>query len=118
MKTGPGNSSPLAIGAAVLAALGASVCCVLPLVLVLLGISGAWIGNLAAFDRWRPLFMSLTLLALGIAFVTLYGPAARRCATGLCGDPARLRTRRRLLWMATLAIALLVLFPYYIGWFF
>ena len=42
--------------AAILAAIGASVCCVGPLVLLALGIGGAWIGNLAALEPYRPAF--------------------------------------------------------------
>ena len=51
-----------------LAAIGASVCCVGPLVLLALGIGGAWIGNLTALQPYRPLFIGLTLLFLGLAF--------------------------------------------------
>src|SRR5881398_1114070 len=50
--------------AGVLAAIGASVCCVVPLVLLALGIGGAWVGNLTAFEPYRPLFIGLTLLFL------------------------------------------------------
>ena len=42
------RASSFALGAAAAAALLASACCVAPLALVLLGISGAWIGQLAA----------------------------------------------------------------------
>jgi len=34
-----------------------------------------------------------------------------------CADPRVLRRRRRLLWITVAAIALLLLFPYYITWF-
>jgi len=36
------------------AALVASACCLGPLVLVVLGFSGAWIGNLTALEPYRP----------------------------------------------------------------
>jgi mercuric ion transport protein len=38
------------------AAIGASLCCVVPLVLVSLGISGAWLASLTALEPYRPLF--------------------------------------------------------------
>lgn len=110
------SSLPALLGAA-LAAIGASVCCVVPLVLVLLGISGAWIANLTALDAWRPWFSVATVACLGWAFWRLYGPAARCRIDGSCVDPSRLRRLRRSLWIATGLIALLLLFPYYIGWF-
>lgn len=48
--------------AGALAAVGASVCCVAPLVLLALGIGGAWISNLTALEPLRPVFIGLTLL--------------------------------------------------------
>jgi mercuric ion transport protein len=71
------ESARPAITGAVLAAIGASVCCVVPLVLVLLGISGAWIANLTVLDAWRPWFSVVTLLCLALAFWNLYGPRTR-----------------------------------------
>jgi mercuric ion transport protein len=58
--------------AGVAAGIGASVCCVGPLALLALGVSGAWIGNLTALEPYRPLFIGLTLVFLGLAFLRLY----------------------------------------------
>jgi mercuric ion transport protein len=99
------------------AAVGASLCCVVPLVLVSLGISGAWLASLTALEPYRPLFVTAALASLGIAAWRLYGPASR-CEEGRsCADPHVLRRRRRLLWLAVAIIAPLLLFPYYIIWF-
>lgn len=117
MSTNPAQSPLPAMVGAILAAVGASVCCVVPLVLVLLGISGAWIANLAALDAWRPWFIAATLLCLALAFWNLYGPRARCRTDGECVDPCILQRRRRWLWLATVLIGLLLLFPYYAGWF-
>jgi len=43
----------------VVAGFGASVCCVGPLVLLALGMSGAWIGNLTALEPFRPYLIQL-----------------------------------------------------------
>ena len=67
MSNAPTKSPLAAIVAASLAAIGASVCCVVPLVLVLLGISGAWIANLTALDAWRPWFSAATLARIRFA---------------------------------------------------
>lgn len=117
MKKARDTSSLLAVAGAGLAAVGASVCCVLPLAFVLLGVSGAWIANLTALDFWRPWFSAATVLCLLVAFWHLYCPASRCKTEGACLAPIALRTRRRGLWLATGAIALLLLFPYYVGWF-
>jgi mercuric ion transport protein len=117
MPAMPAKSSLFALIVAMLAAIGASVCCVVPLALVLLGISGAWIAHLTAFDPWRPWFVAATILCLGLAFWSLYGPSSRCRREGVCVEPGGLRRRRFWLWAATALIMLLLLFPYVLGWF-
>jgi mercuric ion transport protein len=113
----PPKSTMPAIMVAAFAAVGASVCCVVPLVLVFMGISGAWIANLTAMDAWRPWFSAATLLCLALAFWNLYGPSSRCLNDGVCVDPQVLGRRRRLLWLCAFGIAILLLFPYYVVWF-
>lgn len=117
MTTRPAKSPRLMLLGAGVAAIGASVCCVVPLLLVLMGISGAWIANLTALDAWRPWFSGVTLICLALAFWNLYGPASRCRSDGVCVDFRVLCRRRRWLWCATALIALLLLFPYYVAWF-
>lgn len=98
--------------AGVLAAIGASVCCVGPLVLLALGISGAWIGNLTAMEPFRPWFIGLTLLFLGLAFRKLY-LAPRVCAPGAaCADPRVLRRQRITFWIVTASLLVLLAVPW------
>ena len=94
--------------AGVLAGIGASVCCVGPLVLLALGISGAWIGTLTALEPYRPLFVGLTLLFLGLAFRNLY-VVPQVCAPGTpCADPKTSRRQRLTFWtVAVLMLGLL-----------
>ena len=118
MDASPSRTSPRwALLTSAAAAVGASLCCAVPLVLVSLGISGAWLASLTALEPYRPWFASLALAALGFAAWRLYGPASR-CADGrICADPRILRRRRRVLWITVAAIVPLLLFPYYINWF-
>ena len=52
----------------VIAAIGASLCRVGPFVLLTLGISGAWIGNLTLLEPYRPFFIVIVLLlSVGLA---------------------------------------------------
>ncbi len=94
--------------AGVAAGIGASVCCIGPLVLLALGISGAWIGNLAALEPARPFFIGLTLFFLGLAFRRLY-LMPRACAPGTSCDEPRVMKRQRLtFWLvAVLLLGLL-----------
>lgn len=92
-----------------LAAIGASVCCVGPLVLLALGVGGTWVGALTVMEPLRPLFIGLTLLFLGLALRKLY-LAPQVCTPGTpCTDP-RTRTRQRLVFwiVAGLVVGLLV----------
>lgn len=99
---------------AIVATVAASLCCVVPLVLVALGASGAWIGSLKAFEPARPYFIALTLGFLSFAFYREYRrPAAEQCAPGtVCANPRASRVNRVVLWIATVLILGLLAFPY------
>lgn len=94
--------------AGILAAVGASICCLGPLVLFALGVSGTWIGSLTALEPYRPFFIGLTLLFLAIAFQRLYF-SRRVCPSGsVCGNPRRLKNQRFAFWIvAVLALGLI-----------
>lgn len=98
--------------AGTLAAIGASVCCVGPLALLMLGISGAWIAHLSAFEPFRPWFVAATLLFLGLAFRKLY-LQAQVCEPGAsCADPAVLRRQRLVFWLVAFALLGLLSVPW------
>jgi mercuric ion transport protein len=65
-------NTKVALAGGVLAGIGASACCVGPLLLVSLGVGGAWIGHLTALEPYRPIFIVLTVVFLGLAFRKLY----------------------------------------------
>jgi mercuric ion transport protein len=44
-----------------------SLCCVGSLVLLVLGVSGAWIGQLTAMEPYRPVFIGVMVIFLGLA---------------------------------------------------
>ncbi len=60
-----------------LAAILASACCLGPLVLIALGFSGAWIGNLTVLEPYRPIFIGVALVALFFAWRRIYRPCSR-----------------------------------------
>lgn len=100
-----------ALCAGVIAAVGASICCVGPLVLLALGISGAWIGSLTALEPFRPCFIGLTLLFLGLAFCKLY-LAPQLCAPrSSCAEPLVLRRRRLIFWFVAALLLSLLMVP-------
>lgn len=111
-ETAQGGPKLLAAGS-VLAALGAASCCVLPLVLITLGASGAWIGNLTAFAPFQPYFMAAALAFVALGFWRVYRRPAE-CADGgsACGTPRSNRITKIALWAAAVLVLLAVTFPY------
>ena len=95
-----------------LAAILASSCCLGPLVLLTLGFSGAWIGNLTALEPYRPVFIGAALVALFFAWRRIYRPQ-QACKPGeVCAIPQVRVTYKIIFWMvAALALAALA-FPY------
>ncbi|MFN3566668.1 MAG: mercuric ion transporter MerT [Burkholderiaceae bacterium] len=112
----PSGRAALAAGG--IAAILASACCVGPLVLVMLGASGAWIGNLTLLEPYRPFFIGAALVALALAWRRIYRPAAD-CKPGeMCAIP-RVRTSYRVLfWVVALLVAAAIAFPYVAPWFY
>jgi len=107
----PRAGRPLLVAA--LAAIGASLCCVVPFVLLALGAGGTWLASLRGLEPYRPLFVAAVLVFLGLAFHRLY-IAPRRCAEGeICAAPAVLRRQRLVFWVVSAALLALVAFPWY-----
>lgn len=83
----------------------ASSCCVVPLVLLALGVSGAWISNLTALAPYQPLFLLATFGFLGVGFWKVYHKPKVECAEGTyCASPASDRITKAALWIATALI--------------
>lgn len=98
--------------AGVLAAIGASVCCVGPLVLLALGIGGSWVGSLTAMEPYRPFLIGLTLLFLGLAFRKLY-LVPQVCAPGMpCADPRTIQRQRLMFWVVAVFLLGLLAVPW------
>src|ERR1700724_27702 len=93
------------------AAIGASACCLGPLFLLALGVSGAWIGSLTALEPYRPIFIGLTLLFLAFAFHRLY-LARPVCSPGsACASPRTLNRQRLGFWIVTILLLGLMAVP-------
>jgi mercuric ion transport protein len=101
----------------VLAATGASICCIGPVLFTVLG-AGAAGAAASQFEAYRPIFLAVTVALLGGAFYTTYRPSAsENCGPeGTC-RPASRRVAKIGLWLATLLVILLVTFPYYVEFF-
>ena len=101
----------------VLAAIVASVCCLGPLVLVTAGISGAWISNLTALEPYRPVFIAVALVFMGLAYRQIFIKARQpeACAPGtLCALPETNRTYKVIFWGVSALVLLALAFPFFV----
>jgi mercuric ion transport protein len=97
--------------AGTLTAIGASVCCVGPLVLLALGIGGTWVGNLTAMEHYRPIFIGLTLLFLSLTFRLLY-LVPQVCAPNTpCADSHTIKRQRMTFWVVAVLLLGLLAVP-------
>ena len=84
----------------------ASSCCVLPLLFVSLGLSGAWIGQLTALSPYQPYFLVSALALLGAGFWQAYRRKPEVCAPGtICAKPTAGRLTKSVLWIGTVLVA-------------
>ncbi|KAF0118956.1 MAG: mercuric ion transport protein [Rhodospirillaceae bacterium] len=108
--------SALAVGG--LAAGLASTCCLGPLVLVALGFSGAWIGNLTALEPFRPLFIGAALVALFFAWRRIFRPT-HACKPGeVCAVPQVRTTYKLIFWIVAALVVVALGFPYVVPFFY
>jgi mercuric ion transport protein len=102
----PGNLRRQGLIAAggLLGALAASSCCILPLALFGLGVSGAWIGNFTRLAVYQPYFLAAALACLGYGYWLVYQKPA--CADGeVCARPLPNRLVKASLVLATVLVA-------------
>lgn len=97
----------------ILGAVAASSCCIVPLALFSLGISGVWIGNLAALSPYQPIFVLITAGFLGYGYYLVYWKPRKVYADGTaCARPLPNRIVKIALWAGTILVAAAVAFPY------
>jgi mercuric ion transport protein len=95
-----------------LAAILASTCCLGPLLLVALGFSGAWIGNLTVLEPYRQWFIGVALIAMFFAYRGIFRPATA-CQPGeVCAIPQLRATCKFIFWIVAALVLVALGFPY------
>ncbi|WP_300301176.1 mercuric transporter MerT family protein [Ferrovibrio sp.] len=91
----------------VVGAILASTCCIAPLALFALGISGAWIGNLTALEPYKPYFAAVALVFIGLGFRQIYFKPKPACEEGsYCARPESSIITKTALWLASVLVVL------------
>ena len=100
-----GRGQKLSAAGSVLGALAASSCCILPVVLFSLGISGAWIGNFTQLAPYKPYFIAATVAFLGTGYWLVHRSSKLACADGeACARPLPNRLVKVVLVAATVLV--------------
>ena len=98
----------------IIGAIVASSCCVIPLVLTLLGVSGAWMSNLRALAPYQPYFIALAAAFIGFGFYQVYWKPRQVCDVGAaCARPLPSRLVKSGLWIGTVLVLIALTFPYW-----
>ena len=102
------------IGGAV-AAIAASACCLGPLILVSLGIGGAWISNLTILEPYRPILIGIALICMAFAYRKIYSakPANACLPNTLCAEQTN-RNYRVMFWVVSALVLMALLYPYFV----
>jgi mercuric ion transport protein len=105
--------TPGSVLAGAAAAIGASACCAGPLLLVVLGVGGAWGSRLVALEPLQPFFVGAALTFFGFAFYRLYR-SEEACVPGeVYAVRAIGRGQRVVFWLVLVLAAALMSFPLY-----
>ncbi len=109
------NKTKFALTGAIVAAVTASLCCILPLIAAVLGFTGFAASQF--FEHWRPYFLAVTFGLLAVGFYLAYRRPREACEAGsVCARTPMGRWNRAALWLVAVSVVVLAAFPYYSGW--
>lgn len=97
----------------------ASTCCAVPLLLLTLGVSGAWIGNLTLLEPYRPISASIALVFIALGFRQVYFKAKPVCEDGsYCARPESSVITKTVLWLSTVLVLLALTIDWWAPYFY
>ena len=109
------KSAKLASWSSLLAALGMTSCCILPLGLAMMGVTGTFIGTLSQLKLYQPWLLGFATLSLAWGFWRAYRPLPAGSCSGTCATAERRRMTRIVLWVALGIVIFTQLFTYWIA---
>jgi len=98
----------------VVAMLAMTSCCILPLALVSLGVTGVFIGKLSALYQYHWYFLAFATAALAYGFWKAYRPVnMENCTDGTCARPMNRTLMRSVMWLSLVVVIAALLFQYF-----
>ena len=94
----------------IITAIIASLCCIGPVLVALIGIGS--VGAFAFFENYRPYLIGATILLLGVAFYLVYRKREVKCEDGSCKIQGAGKWNKVGVWSATFLAAVAIAFPY------
>ena len=95
----------------IITAIVASLCCIGPVLVALVGIGS--VGAFAVFESYRPYLIGVTVLLLGFAFYLVYRKREIKCEDGTCKIQDAGKWNKVGVWSATFLAAIAIAFPYF-----
>ncbi len=100
------------------AAILASACCLGPLVLVSIGLGGAWMSHLQVLEPFRPLSIAVAVVALFFAYRRVFRPVVD-CQPGeACAMPSTRLAYKVMFWIVAGLVLVALTFPYVVPYFY
>lgn len=112
------KKSAAALAAGGIAALLASACCLGPLLLVSLGLSSAWMGQLQVLEPFRPYTIGIALIALFFAHRRIFRPQAACHPGDICAVPRNRRAYQVIFWVVAVLVLVAIAYPYVVPYLF
>jgi mercuric ion transport protein len=108
-----GRAQKLVAAGGILGAVAASSCCIVPLLLFSLGVSGAWIGDLTRLAPYQPYFIAMMVACLGCGYWLVRRVRRTACAeAAACSRPLPNKVVTTALVPATLLVAAALAFDF------
>jgi mercuric ion transport protein len=88
-------------------------CCILPLALVSLGVTGVFIGKLGSLYQYHWYFLAFATAALTYGFWQAYRPInTTNCVDGTCARPLSRMLMRSIMWLSLVVVIVALAFQY------
>lgn len=112
-NTGADRGDRATIGFMLMGALAMTSCCILPLALVSLGVTGVFIGKLSSLYQYHWYFLAFAVGTLAYGFYKAYRPVDTiSCANGTCERPINRTIMRSAMWLSAVVVAGALVFQY------